>query len=350
MRKKTFKLLINNPVRYKNKYCYDYSNSKGIELFVSKNSACIKVDMTTGKNLSEILYSKQNLFTDGIKKACLCQTLLYGQIMKIKMITLICNDIVMEKLEFDGEPIVYSIIDTKIQIPKNWFNKSDIEDVLFMPKTKQDSRVAALYAFLCAKSKTYESEKFMYYWMAINGIYNFLSTNVANNYQIKDGKMREIDQIALFCEYLGYKNEEIDKDDSKRIVRLVKNEIDNFSRKKKDVFKSDVFDEAFLNLVDKLLVKKDGTKYGVSPEAYLYLILPYTNRCELFHANKPIMLFSMFEEHEIVVMRVINNMLDSLIEKCLPELFGVKNMAICPRLKDTYFVKRLKERNLEKNK
>lgn len=345
MKKNSYKLLINEQVSYKRSYNYDYSRTKGIELSVSKKAACISADMTTSKTLRDIIYGKQNLFSDGIKKACLCQILLYGRAMKIKTVALVCNSVVEEKIEFKDEPVVYSIINSSIKIPKNWLNKNAIEDVLFMPKTKQDSRVAALYAFLCARTKIYENEKFMYYWMAVNGIYNFLSNNVMHNYKSKDSsKMNEIEQLTLFSEYLGYSSEVIVQTDSLRIARLVKNEIDSFSRRNIEIFKAGVFDKDFIRLVENYLVKDDGSKYNVSPEAYMYLILPYTSRCELFHANKPIALFCMAEEHEVVVMRAINKVLDYLVLDNLPELFGIKNMIICPRLSETETVKRLKNK------
>ena len=69
-------------------------------------------------------------------------------------------------------------------MPSNFIEQKTVEGILSKTKTTYDSRIASLYALICSKSKHYEAERFIYLWMAFNGMYgyffSFLVTHLLN--------------------------------------------------------------------------------------------------------------------------------------------------------------------------
>ena len=81
------------------------------------------------------------------------------------------------------------------------FWKPDIiQTILDTTKSKYDRRFAALFALMMAQSKEYESERFLYFWMAMNALYGYM----AEIHMEKNGKQlrKEAAQIRLIsCFY-----------------------------------------------------------------------------------------------------------------------------------------------------
>ena len=88
--------------------------------------------------------------------------------------------------------------------------------------------------------------------------------------------------------------------------------------------------------------KKDETKNGHPPKetykitAYWYLLtqLSYYYRCNLFHGDKPIPLFSYADDIDLKCLRIINDLLESCLDQYLYQWFdpAYLNSEIMPKL------------------
>lgn len=96
------------------------------------------------------------------------------------------------------------MVDKKLyhEIEQVWSDE-EIKGFLNLTKSSNDTRLAALNAFIISKSKIFETEQFIYLWTAFNGMYNYLSSEILG----KKKDIREKDQILLIQKFYGLGNE-----------------------------------------------------------------------------------------------------------------------------------------------
>ena len=176
--------------------------------------------------------------------------------------------------------------------------------------------VAALYAYLYSKSKQFETERFFFLWMAMNGMYVSLAPA---------GIVREDRRIREFLVRFGLGEEMINSHESERLCKLVMLQLLNYQE---PITRESLLEEnhglLFNLLQQSILVRPDGTAYRVTPFGFMLVVLPYYLRCKLFHANKPAELFSFKNDMELNALRVVNSLIEEFLDHELLTVFSIE--------------------------
>lgn len=327
MKKHTHKIIINNPKANAMRFTYDFGNTKNIHILVARGFICIEAELGKIYDKKEMLSQNVHLFPDAIKKALLIHLVLFSAHIKIRIIS-VCIDGDSEciiNVAKGHTPPLYSMVIGKLNRPFSikWNNVS-IEGILAQTKSSYDSRTAALFAFICSKCKQYESERFIYLWMAFNGMYNYFSYLVSDTHDSIIIK-RENKQIRYLQCLFSLGNETIEDNDKKKIAQevaaLIKSESMNITRQ----FLESEDGKPLCEKIQLLLVRsKDEKPYKLTPYGYLLTQFSYYYRCNIIHASKPLVLFSYADESDICCLRAINSLLEEFIEDNLNLWFDNK--------------------------
>lgn len=310
------------------RFTYDFGRTKNIQVSVARGFICIEVELQSVYDKREMFSQGVYLFPDAIKKALLAHLVLFSEHIKIKTMSV--------QIDGDSEciintdkghtPPLYSMIIGKLDRPLSTkWGEASINGLLAQTKSSYDSRTAALFAFVCSKCKHYESERFIYLWMAFNGMYNYFAHLVSDTHSIKKVK-QEYKQLRYFQRLFSLGDETISDDtEKKRIAHEVTALIRNESL---DITRQFLESENGENLCEKIRILRvkpqDGKPYNLTPYGYLLTQFSYYYRCNLIHANKPLALFSFADESDICCLRAINSLLEEFIENNLNLWFDDK--------------------------
>ena len=274
---------------------------------------------STHTNL-DISENRVNLVSDAVKKAMLLYMIHYSKPLKIKKITVQIDDDI-DTVDVTQSNTVFCMVEKEFieKLPDEWMNTTSLTGILSYTKTSYDSRVASLFAFLSAKSKILETERFFYLWMSFNGIYGYISKlfdQAENSKRIK----KEYRQIIRLQKVYGLGSYTFSDDKEKsRIAHEVAGLVKKVDAKMSKAFLST--DEG-VSLSESILeaVNKEES-YDLTAYGYLLTQFAYYYRCNLFHADKPISLFSFYNEGELHCLRAISDLLEEFILETLPNLF-----------------------------
>lgn len=323
-KKYTYTLTINNGASQNaHSYSFDYGNSKNISLKISDKGITITYFGTV--EYKSIDTDRQgikkggllNLLQEAVRRSALIYMLKFGKCIKINAVTLkalkpagkeVFNDDVKSYFELYYLSLSNTIKDIASQLKED----SVINRIMKIRKSDFDSEISALYAYLLAKSDEKETDRFQHLWMAFNGMYNtmgkyngiegdrncincFLSETVGQ-YEILIKKQRDkIERKILLLPKAieaTYKKESINenKDEIAQILRVyLSRGLENDSQKLDSICNN--------------------------PYAFFLADFTYALRCNLFHANKPVLFFSFQTELEYKALLIAN----SLLEECLDE-------------------------------
>ena len=362
-RRYTYEIIINPDKKKISKKCfdkdsffYDYGHTKNIELEIYEHScAVIKVDMTVKKDASTLLM-KNYLFKDALRKVFIVYLLINNTSLDVDSITVAVydnkikkksnkknNPIDIYRYNKNTKPIVYSMIQGELKHDiKGIWSKEEIENMLNIKKSDEDRREAALISYLNSKSKEYESERFLYLWMAFNGMYGYLRGIVAKETGKKNFGKTETDQIVILQDFIIYEN----KLDIKS-GRVVRNHAAKIANKIKPIIRkayptnSELTKESLENGIHKALFQKiekairnyyntlskdqkNNNKELLNLTGYTYLLTQFTYyfRCDYVHASKPIPLFLFAEDPDLIYLRIMNDILEEFLEHNLHAWFS----------------------------
>ena len=323
MKKYFYKLIINSEVKRGKSFKYDYKRTKDINIRIKKDSFEIKVGMTKKNNKEDIFKRTNYLIYDAIKKAMLLHLILYSKNIEIKNIELKIDEISINITKEDIVPI-YSLINGSLvrKMNNNWSN-IELSKVLSYTKTSSDSIIASLYALIMSKSKSNETERFIYLWMSFNGMYNYIDKLNNPNKDRADG--RGLEMLAKVFK-LGSKG--IGRDNRAKIFGKVVRVLENYPnvviteeshKNKRDLVRS----------IEKILLDNNCE---ISVYGYFLIYFSYYLRCNVIHANIPLSLFSYDDEVELRRLRIANGLLeeflDSNLNKCFSDNYVLNNIII----------------------
>jgi hypothetical protein len=260
-------------------------------LIIGLNKTTIKVELTN--DYSNCFYGSyaDNLFKEGIKRAGLAHVLKYSKALTIKDIELfISNSTSIWAIE-EVEPLknFQNMITGKLKLPKRMGNLQLLRTILKINKTQADVLYASLYSYIYSFQQDNEYERFMYYWIAINGMYSFV------------GGRTDKDAIGNLAEQLGIGRKPLTKANrdkvGPKICRLLSEQDTRLSREKlnNDRDLICVHIKEILNNIEQ--EDYDMTVYGL-----LVLDIAYYLRCKYFHAKSPILLFGFTSDFERKVL------------------------------------------------
>ena len=289
-----------------NSISFAYGNTKTAIIKISHFAASIGVEFS--KEVSESYCNA--LLKEGIKRAALLHLLKYSDtltIVRAELIT-IKNGAVISANEY---PIAYSftsLIDSEINIPEI-IKPNDFESVMQIKKSDNDRRIAALYAYLLSRSQKIETDIFLYQWIAINGMYAY----------VWSGKDR--DALSKLANQLGIGKIVLCQNDRNRLGKQTMLAINNIEG---NVTKDSLTKGDHKQLASDIqnILKDNKTKgFSMTPYGYLILDYGYYVRCNMFHANKPLLVFSFKTDMELKTLEVINGLHKEFLDNNIGKLF-----------------------------
>lgn len=369
-RKDTYKLVCNgqdNIEENAEKYLFKYSTT-GVEVKLGTNAFSISAAIGESKKdeqfTIENFFKKQNsLFLETAKKVLYIYLAKNSKILNIYKLEIYRNE------ECISENIrINSLIDKDVELFRsfpihNWNNDAIIS---LLGSKRDDSRLSAFCALLYSKSKENELERFMYLWIAINGMYgyykhcfqryynnekDFLKKDVENNFNAKlEFKrldfIKERDQIEQFFRDNEWNDYYIDNKDMNKIIKKVIPAFKNRDITKIVQLKVNLHQELTQKIQE--VVKND---VEISLKAFLIVRMPYHYRCKIFHADDPIPIFNInlnnIYKYDNFILKALNNIMEEYIDINLPRWFGEKGKEIDSREKING--KRTAIRNIKSN-
>jgi len=313
-----YRLIINKQTKGSN-YFFQYGNTKDVSITIFENAASIVKDFKKDyrNDLGQDSYLR-NLFKEGMKRISLLHILCYQKPIKLKSIQLIITGPkdINEVYELTDDFVLYSLIGDKLFRPvsPDWRNHEVLQNILRFQKSKTDlaRNVAALYSYLYSKTKTYETERFSFLWMAMNGMYGALSPGQKND------RAQMCNLVKLFNLGTEVLTQKV-RDDICQKVFIKMKDIHGL------VTKGSLGKE-HKELEDYILQHMpvdDKTNHPVDLSAYGFLLtdFSYYLRCRFFHANRPVELFSFADDLEIKVLRIVNGLLEEFLDENLVKIF-----------------------------
>lgn len=240
---------------------------------------------------------------------------------------------------YKEERFVYSLVEDKFlhKLPKNWQDDKDFIDNLIDSYKKEEYQciISSLSALILSKTKKYESERFVWLWTAVNGMYNFFWNLIKECGKTHDNQ--ETSQICAFAKLNDLKTGFTDRKNKPKICEdVIKVIYDNWNDDADNNVTQESLQGVHKNLAEqiesklytrceikrnKAVIMENDTPYDLDAYTYLFLDMAYNYRCNLFHANKPVKLFSFEEEAEIKMLKVLNSIMEDYIERNLAKWF-----------------------------
>lgn len=311
---------------YKFKYEYKFSRTKDISLKIDESSFCISYKVFTNPSFEKT--QKSDLLCDAITKTYVLHLILFSKPINLNKIRIkIGAD--TEIYPESSEPLLYSLVNEKLirSVSELWKNNGNfIKKILNTSKSKYDSRFSALFALLVSKSKEYEIERFQNLWIAMNGLYGFYANKMAK--EILEGKLKknnEAQELRLLQFFIESKVAFIKKEDkndlAKEIKSILNSVILNSGDCKEVISKEKFLSEKYEELRTKIKAKLSEKNIEISEYAYLIIYYAYYQRCNIFHADKPLPLVYFNQKKEWRIIRFVNDLLEDFLDNNLYKFF-----------------------------
>ena len=308
---------------------YSYSSTKNIKITVKKNGFYIETERKRKPDAFNI-YS-DNLLLDAIRKACIIQLIKYGRIAVNSLVLSVDNE---EAVVFDDrdskKPLIYGLCGNTLQrkMSEDW-GRSQFERILKTTKSSTNRLDASLYALLVAKSKTYETERFIYLWMAFNGLYGYIAEKAkafCEEKSVRSWIDKEYAQLKFASMLFGFPYQGItDKDRENSFRFRMELEIAKIKPEEARDFlfalENKVENEhvaAVENLLSEFGIKK------MSGYAAVSIYFPYLMRCKYFHGERALPLLCFENEHPLPVLRILNVVIEDFVDRNIYKWFDAE--------------------------
>ena len=308
-----YKIIINKePVEVKNQYRFQYYSSQ-INMSISNN--CGTIQFTRKVNVSIEDFTKTKFFTESMKRFIFAYLINYNSFVDIK------NCIIM--VDGDTASVVYTYfkmfeIIPSLSIPASLTSSAIMEPILKKYGTSNE-RLSSLNNFVIALYKENPTEKFIYIWMAFNGLYGY-------KYKTNNPKSKPNDNEALklWGNSYGFAIDkffasDISKAEHKKIANEVKNLICKDLKYNYSTIKD--YESSKLNFeVIEILKKEYKLSELKSSFGYIILKFAYYTRCDLMHGTKKIQLFS--DKNNNDYLQFLNNLFIEYLTQVYAYIFN----------------------------
>ena len=321
-------LIINKEPKRGPLFTLTYNQTRGIQLRVGRNAAAVYVTMGVAKEPWQLLSSQDRLFSHVLKKAMVLHLVKYSKNLSFHHVTVRING-TETQFHYPDRPPVFALTDGTLlrRFPDSWDNEAFYQGMLDQPKSQQGPLMSSLYALTISKSKHYQAERFFNLWLAMNGMYGFLS--------------EKADELGLSKK----KNQKSESDliQMKRLVRLYNLGQETYSQATRDLIAPKILsilyrygqpitpvmlseptaDKILVDQIESRLIhpKENDRMMDLSAKGFVMMELGYYFRCQLFHANKPMPLVSFADEREVFFLKLISDLLEDFLETELYQLF-----------------------------
>lgn len=294
-----------------------------VKLQVGKDKLAVSCELSSNKKPDGAISGWSWVLSRGLKTAMVLHVLLYGQTPAVRKVywRLGDGDLSLSPLK---DQFVYWLFDGRLRkLNDGWKQEPVIATYLSLAQKDRDYRLAALHAYLMGKSCTYETQRFMYLWMAMNGLYEFYNKEV-----LEKNDYGEQEHIRRFQSLFAPNRSFLNDSDRNKCFEMMNSYV--FGREQ---FVEDIKDPE--SELSKKIEKgiRDKTKKYYTIHVYYYYLLQqaYAYRCNLFHANRPIKLLSYPEESELIVLRTLSDLMEEFLDNNLHKWF------------DESYIERIKE-------
>lgn len=342
-----YEMIINQKGNVDDVFLVQYGSVKNIEIQLMNEGICILVNTTSMITGEMILANENTLFSNVIQKGILLYMIKYSRGITIVNFSFSVDG---EKTDYSGTQFpFYCMIDRNsvLNLSNNWqsqfvydfireykekYKVTDYNNARDLQKKAARRLMASAFAFLTAKTQKYEYEKFSYLWIAMNGMYGYVS----HLYEPSGQKMRlnlrkkltEVEEMSVLWHCLGWDEGDrrkwnIKYDDKKIIYDKVSRILNGINAEMSfEELENELFERETGNRIRDVLHSwpKDQTEqeeYNVSPKIYVIFFLPYFVRCNYFHANKPFPLIANKQDKNNHVLKLINKLLDRFLDETI---------------------------------
>ena len=300
------------------KFSFSYGNTRNISLALNRIGAIISFDMERdySKNIeNSYLY---NLLKEAIKRIALLYILQYQKPLEIKKIELFITrqGQKTEIIDLSDSMVFYQMVDKPLlrNINAEWKNRDILQNLLTYQKSKENNlsrAFAALYAYLFSKTKKKETERFNYLWIAMNG---FITVTVGKENTSDKQQMNTFVQLYK----IGNRVLKATGNNRSQMGKLTMIQMLNLSEPvtKENLIADSV--KPFSEYVKSICKKYN---FDLTPYGFLLTDFPYFLRCTLFHAHRPIELFSFENDMELKSLRIVNGLIEEFLDNNIHSLF-----------------------------
>lgn len=276
------------------------------------------------------------LVNDAMRKCLLLQLIYFNENPEFEVGEVCING---EVSFTTHRPLILNLLKGKVSGDLSHLqNDNLVAHILNVTKTKFESSIASLYAYIFAKGKENEEERFSYYWRSFNGIYETLTEDVywadneakklnfwmqhSHNGRKSVGYYYRGDHTdADYTEYIKRKEREFFHKIQDRVAQTAwtKAEVQNAlkARDKNQELNNvldlsdftDGYGRRMVTEINDNPVEMDLTLYG-----YLITEFCYLCRCIFFHANKPILLYCTEEDVNYKSLKLANILIEDLLD------------------------------------
>lgn len=278
------------------RFFYEYRKQK---IDCEFNISYIRISFETSNlnSLEKIFY--RPAVKDAIKKSLLIYSLIYDEFF------LYDSDKKYE-VTFDNELYetenvfpIYSMGNQKINLNFN-YNDDSLNKIMALKDS--DIRIVSLTDFIISKTKIFESERFLYLWMAMNGIYNYVWKKE------NKGKGADSKKISYLAKQKNFCGVEFSTEEKNMVFEWIR---DYLYTKVSSSFNN--FDESVYDTIEKHVLQETGkTEKG---KAFILFHFCYSVRCKLFHADTSLVLYCLGNDNDWKLLGTLNNMLEAFLKE-----------------------------------
>ena len=329
-----YALFLNDGHKVAEPIAASFGSTHRILLHLQPAGILIEAITGTEKLPENVLYGRDNLFADAIRKSLLFYFIRYGKSLDIDHASVFAdgNQSIMYGSEANSLPLVYTMAEGNLRIgfPDRW-RDSRFERVLSnTAKSSYDGRFNALHALIVAKSERYEAERLMYYWLAVNALYNYVASLKKN--RISDDQYRALmrndaKKQEELLQYYGHtrfvaaaaranrdKAEAKARDMALKVLKQIPYEaINEFCAACISEKNDNVYVDRIVAIIRQFASDTDSSHVEQFIFPFMVIWLPYKMRCDLFHASKCLPTICFRHDEEINAIRVINRLLDHFL-------------------------------------
>ncbi len=281
-------------------FVYKYSRQK-INCEFNENYIKISFKTSNLNDICKIFY--RPLVKNAIKRSLLIYSLIYNRFFLYD---------VDKKYEviFDNEPCetenVFPVYSMGSENANLGFNYKDgvLSNIMAIKESARDARIVALTDFIISKAKIFESERFLYLWMAMNGIYNYVWKNRNNE------KGTESERISYLAKIKNFKGVEFSREEKNHVFNWIR---DYLYTELSNSFGCNCFEKYAYDKIEEHVWQKTGKKED--GKAFVLFHFCYTLRCKLFHADTSAVLYCLGNDNDWKLLKILNNMLETFLKE-----------------------------------
>ena len=288
-------------------FVYEYSKQK-INCEFNENYIKISFKTSNLNDICKVFYRPP--VKNAIKRSLLIYSLIYNRFF------LYDADKKYEVI-FDNEPCetenVFPVYSMGSQNANLDFNYKDgvLSNIMAIKESARDARLVALTDFIISKTKIFESERFLYLWMVMNGIYNYVWKKGNNE------KGNESEQISYLAKIKNFKGTEFSREEKNHVFNWIRGYL---YTELSDSSGCNCFKKSAYDRIEKYVWQETGK--NEDGKAFVLFHFCYTLRCKLFHADTSAVLYCLGNDNDWKLLKTLNNMLETFLKEELDLVFN----------------------------